>query len=236
MAKNDLKLKRGKVITFLKRFLSIFKRKPEIVNLSGEELKDKAIYLSNHAGANGPMTYEMFFPKRITPWGAHEMCEGIKSRWNYLYNVFYRQKLHWGRIRAFLVATVFCPFSILLYRGVGLIPTYKDSRFLSSLRQSCRVLDQNSAILVFPEDSEEGYKNPPEALHCGFVALSKVYKRLRGESLPVYVCYFGTKEKKILISKPFDVHGLLSKGLTEEGVADEALKVMQNLSRETVRT
>lgn len=233
MANNQLKLKRGKVITLLKKFLSLFKRKPEIVNLSGEELKDKAIYISNHAGANGPMTYEMYFPKRITPWGAHEMCEGIKSRWNYLYNVFYRQKLHWGKFRAFIVATLFSPISILLYRGVGLIPTYKDSRFLSSLKQSCRVLDQNSAILVFPEDSEEGYKNPPEALHGGFVALSKVYKRLRGESLPVYICYFNTLKKKILISEPFDVHGLLSNGVSEKEVVNAALEVMHNLSAQT---
>ncbi len=51
-----MKLKRGKFLEFLKSIARLFKKKPEIINLSGEELKDKAIYLSNHAGAHGPIT------------------------------------------------------------------------------------------------------------------------------------------------------------------------------------
>lgn len=225
-----LKLKRGKIFTFLKKLLSIFKHKPKIINLSGEELKDKAIYLGNHAGANGPMTYEMFFPKRLTPWGAHEMCEGIKSRWKYLYHVFYRQKLHWNKFRAFFVATVFCPFSILLYRAIGLIPTFTDMRFVNSLRASAQVLDANSALLIFPEDSTEGYKNPPDSFNPGFVALAKVYEKMSGDKVPVYVTYFDPKKRKITISKPFYVQDYFDNGETELSIAKMACDLMHSLS------
>lgn len=130
-----LKLKRGKCITALAGFLKLFKRKPKIINLSDQPLADKAIYLSNHAGAHGAMIYEMYFPKRLTPWGAHEMCGNFRERWNYLYHVFYRQKLHWNKFSAFVVATLFAPISILLYRGVGLIGTYTDARFIETLKK-----------------------------------------------------------------------------------------------------
>ena len=224
-----LKLKRGKIFCFFKKFIGLFKRKPAIINLSGEELKDKAIYLSNHAGAGGPLSYELYFPKRITNWGAHEMTEGYKSRWKYLYHVFYRQKLHWGRIRAFIVACLFAPISILCYRAIGLIPTYTDARFHSTVKSSCRVLDENSALLIFPEDSSKGYVEPPASFYQGFVAMSKLYKKMRNEDVPVYNCYYSAKARSLVVSKPIYVNEMLESGMTVESITNEALRINHEL-------
>lgn len=199
-------------------------------------MKKKVIYLSNHAGANGPMTYEMVFPVTVTPWGAHEMCEGIKSRWNYLYHVFYRQKLHWEKFKAFVVATLFCPISLLLYKGVGLIPAHQDTRFFVSLKKSCQILDKDSAILIFPEDSSDGYKNPPKVLLNGFVALAKVYHKRKGESVPVYSCYFGAKEHKLVISNPLDVIEMLNSGLSEAEIARKFADITKELYYSYINT
>ena len=224
-----LKLKRGKIFTFFKKFISLFKRRPKIINLSGEDLKDKAIYLSNHAGAGGPLSYELYFPKRITNWGAHEMTEGYKSRWKYLYHVFYRQKLKWGRIRAFIVACLFAPISILCYRAVGLIPTYTDARFHSTVKSSCRILDENSALLIFPEDSSQGYVEPPASFYQGFVVMSKLYKKMRNEDVPVYNCYYSAKAHSLVVSKPIYVNEMLDSGMTIESITNEALRINHEL-------
>lgn len=229
-----LKLKRGRWIRFFSAFVRLFKKKPKLINLSGEELADKAIYLSNHAGAGGPLVHELYFPKRLTCWGAHEMCEGVKSRWRYLYFTFYRKKLHWGRFRAFTVATLFAPISLCFYRGVGLIPTYTDSRSISTVKTSCRILDANSALMIFPEDSSDGYHNPPKAFNQGFVVMSKLYRRVRKEDVPVYLCYYGAKEKVIVVSKPIFVNRMLENGMTEEEVRNEALKITQDMYRDCV--
>lgn len=231
-----LKLKRGKIFGFFKKFISIFKRKPKIINLSGEELKDKAIYLSNHAGAGGPLSYEIYFPKRVTNWGAHEMTEGYRQRWNYLYHVFYRQKLHWGKFRAFIVATLFAPISILCYRAIGLIPTYTDARFYSTVRTSFRILDENSSLLIFPEDSSKGYIEPPVSFYQGFVAMSKLYHRVRKEDLPVYNCYYSAKARSLVVSKPIYVNAMLERGMTMENIADEALRINHELYNDYILT
>lgn len=219
---------------FFAAFIRMFKRKPKIINLSGEELADKAIYLSNHAGAGGPLVHELYFPKRLTCWGTYEMCEGVRERWRYLYHTFYRQKLHWGRFRAFTVATLFAPISLRFYRGVGLIPTYPDSRSIVTMKTSCRILDANSALMIFPEDSSDGYHNPPKAFNQGFVVLSKLYQRVRKEDVPVYLCYYGAKEKVIVVSKPIFVNRMLESGMTEEEVKDEALRITQEIYYECV--
>ncbi|MGN1373671.1 MAG: hypothetical protein ACI4VK_06480 [Candidatus Coproplasma sp.] len=225
-----VKLKRGWGIRFLHWFLKIFKRKPEIINQSGGELEAKAIYLSNHAGANGPMTYEMYFPHIYTGWGAHEMFGNYKERWNYLYHVFYRQKLHWGKAKSFFVATVFGVISKLIYRGIGLIPTYQDGRFATSLKTSCKILDTNNPILIFPEDSSEGYVNPPVSLNKGFIALAKLYYKRYNVDLPVYSAYLlGGKARKMVFGKPIYINQLLSEGKTEDEICQIALENMQNI-------
>lgn len=231
-----LKLKRGKLFSFFKKVIGLFKRKPRIINLSGEELKDKAIYLSNHAGAGGPLSYELYFPKRVTNWGAHEMTEGYRARWKYLYHVFYRQKLHWSKFRAFIVASLFAPISILCYRAIGLIPTYTDARFHSTVKSSCRILDENSALLIFPEDSSKGYIVPPVSFYQGFVAMSKLYKKMRNEDVPVYNCYYSAKARSLVVSKPIFVNQMLDDGMTIENITDEALRINHELYENYVLT
>ncbi len=223
------KFKRGRFFSTLAAILKVFKRRPEIINLSGGELADKAIYLSNHAGANGPLSYELFFPKLLTCWGTHEMFGNVRERRNYLYHVFYRQKLHWGKFRAFFVATVFAPISRGFYRSIGLIPTYTDSRFISSIKISCKILDENHPLLIFPEDSSRGYLNPPQGFNNGFVTMAKLYFKRRGEDVPVYPVYYLTKERKMVIAPPIYANAMLVGGKTADDVAAAALEACRKL-------
>ncbi|MGN0804777.1 MAG: hypothetical protein ACI4MS_05285 [Candidatus Coproplasma sp.] len=228
--KYKVKLKRGVGIKCLKVFLKIFKRRPEVINLSGGELEPKAIYLSNHAGADGPMTYEMYFPLLLTGWGASPMFGNAKERWNYLYHTFYIQKLHWNKAKAFIVATLFTPISKMIYRAIGLIPTYTDSRFITSVKTSCKILDENSPILIFPEDSTKGYINPPESFNKGFLTLAKLYYKTKKVDLPVYSMYLiGGKKRKIVIAPPIYVNQMLAEGKTEDEICAIALETMQKL-------
>ena len=225
-----VRLKRGLCMRLLKAFLKIFKPKPEFINQSGGELEKKAIYLSNHAGANGPMTYEMYFPLIYTGWGAYEMFGNYRERWNYLYHVFYRQKLHWGKAKAFFVATVFGVISKRLYRGIGLIPTYTDGRFTTSLKTSCKILDTDNPIFIFPEDSSKGYLEPPLAFNKGFIAMAKLYYKMRKIDLPVYSGYLlSGKVRKMVFGKPIYVNRLLAEGKSEDEICRIALDNMQKI-------
>lgn len=215
---------------FISAFLKIFKRKPEFINESGAELETKAIYLFNHAGANGPMSFEMFFPFVYTGWGAYEMFGNYRERWNYLYHVFYRQKMHWGKFKSFFVATVFGVISKSIYRGIGLIPTYHDGRFATSLKTSCKILDTDNPILIFPEDSTEGYIDPPVCFNKGFIALAKLYYKRYKVDLPVYTGYLlAGKNRKMVVGKPIYINQLLLEGKTEDEVCQLALENMQGI-------
>lgn len=226
----EVRLERRWGMRFIKWFLKIFKRRPEFINQTGGELEKKAIYMANHAGANGPMTFEMYFPLIYTGWGAHEMFGNYRERWNYLYHVFYRQKLHWGKFKSFFVATVFGVISKRIYRGIGLIPTYRDGRFVTSLKTSCKILDTDNPIFIFPEDSSEGYIDPPVSFNKGFITMAKLYYKMRKVDLPVYCGYLlKGKNSKMIFGKPIYVNQLLSEGKTEDEICQMALENMQGI-------
>ncbi len=219
---NEYKVKRKRSFAFhlLRGFLKIFLRKPKLVKLTEGELSKNAIYIMNHCGARGPLIFELYFPVRSSPWGAHEMCGKYKERWNYLYHVFYRQKLHWGKVRAFIVATLFAIISRWLYTSTGLIGTYTDVRLIKTMRSSIAVLNAGLSIVIFPEDSSDGYEDKITAFNNGFIELSKMYNKRTARDLPVYSVHYSKKKNKFVVDSPLYINKLLSDGKTEEEISE----------------
>lgn len=194
------------------------KKKPKLINRN-DALPKQAIFISNHSGASGPMNLALFFPAFFVPWGAHPMVGNYISRWRYLYFVFYRQKLGYGKVRSFLIATLFGIISKRLYRGMDLIPTYEDMRLKTTFRKSEMMINNQKSILVFPEDSSQGYHDHILKYHEGFIAFADYYYQKYNMDLPIYPLYFSKKLNIILIDKPQSIRELYAKGLDRTGIA-----------------
>lgn len=221
--KYRVKLRRGRIFRFFKGVVKKFKTEPTILNLNEEEMQDRAIFVANHSGASGPFTFELYFPKYFIPWGTHEMCGNYKMRWNYLYHTFYRQKLKYSKLKSFLLATSFGLISKIFYNSTGLIGTYRDARLRRTFEKSFSVLDNNKSILIFPENSSNGYYDKPSEYYEGFVKLSKLYFKKTNIDLPVYNVYYSKKLNKIVIDKPLKINEMLQSGLTEGEVSQHFL-------------
>jgi 1-acyl-sn-glycerol-3-phosphate acyltransferase len=203
----------------LKKILKLFFKRPRLINLSGE-IKDKALFISNHSAASGPIVMSLFFPKKFAPWGTYEMCGNYRQRWDYMYRIFYIQKKGYGKVKAFIMATLVSVFSRYAYRTMGLIPTYKDARLKSTMEESIKTLDDGKGVLIFPENSQTGYKEVLDEYHGGFVALAKLYYKKSNEDLPVYNIYYHKKSNAMVIDKPRYIGRYLSQGYTISQIAD----------------
>ncbi len=204
-----------------KALFKIFKRKPQILDLSGES-NEARLYIANHSAANGPFTYELYFPHKFVPWGAHEMCGSYSERWHYLYDVFYRQKLHFSKLKSFLIATPFAVISKMLYNGAELIPTYRDLRMKDTLKDSIDALNSGINLLIFPENSSDGYHEILKEYHPGFVMLAKLYYKRTGKDLPICTVYYSGRRNRMVIDKPIYIQSLLaeSKLLNDTQIAE----------------
>ena len=206
---------------------------PEFIYL-GEKVQKGSLILSNHEGTDAPLSLEMYLGEDITMWGAHEMNEGVVNMYKYQTRVYYHEKKHWNLYAARAFCLLASPLTNMFYQGLDLISTYRDHRFLKTIRESVSALKKGESIVVFPEDSKNGYLPELEGFFAGFVMLAEVCKK-QGMDLPIYVSYFKKKERQYIFDKPVLYSQLTANGETREEVAKRLLDRCNELGKMTFK-
>jgi len=169
----------------------------------------------------------MYFKRPFRFWGAHEMNDGLISLYKYQSKVYYHQKKHWNLAVARIACLLFAPITWVFYSGLNLISTYRDLRFKKTLDESVKTIKQGQSIVIFPEDSSEGYLDNLKSFFGGFIMLAKkLYKE--GIDVPICACYFNKKKKVYIFDKPVKYSELLEKNLSR----DEICKMFCNRANE----
>lgn len=212
---------RSPLFRCLKGFLKIFIRKPKVVNLNEDkELEESAIYLSNHVGATVPLKLELYFPHNFKFWGTHEMVFTYKERWQYLAHIYFKNKKHKSTFGSKVLATLVCPFMSMFYRGMKLIPTYTDGRSLGTIKFSTDFLNEGNSVIIFPENSSDGYHDVLTQYFAGFVLLAKnVFKKF-GKNVKIYNMYYKKKGNTLIIDKYVTIKDILAKNKDIHEVAE----------------
>lgn len=225
MAKKEKEFKvfsrRQPFYKIMRVFMRMVFKKPRIVNLAGE-IADKSIVLANHSAKSGPPGLDLYFPKKTAKWGAYQMFGNFASRKAYLRDVLYIQKC--GKKPGFktsFIASVLGLLSPGIYKGMWMMPTYPDARFSRTLRNSAKILDANIPVMIYPENSNEGYKDVLTEFFPGFVMLAEKYYRATGEDIPIYPVYYSVKKRLMVIDKPLYVQDMVKEGLDRYRIAEK---------------
>ena len=126
------------------------------------------------------------------------MTKGPKAVYRYLSTTYFQQKNHWNKVFAKIVGFVATPFVNLFYRGMNLIPTYPDLRFVTTIRESMKTIFNGSNLIIFPEDSSKGYKDHLTHFFAGFVALAENLLK-EGKDILIYSSYYQKKQNAFII-------------------------------------
>lgn len=216
-------------IKLLKKIIKTFSMEPTIIQIE-KDLPQIAIYISNHSGASGPLKLSIYFPKILVPWGTHEMTSFYPTRWKYLYHVFYRQKLKYSKLKSFLLASSFGIISKQIYNGVHLIPTYPNILFKKTIKESIEHLNVNNNLLIFPEDSNNGYLEEIESFHAGFVYLAQRYYKENKTHIPIIPTYFNKAERIIIIGRSYTLENF-SEIKNRDEIANEFRLILNDLPK-----
>ena len=227
--KNNNKIqKRQPVWRGVCRTLKLFFKKPKIISLSGE-LPKKAIYVANHSAMFGPLVYNLYMPTATSAWGAYPMLGNYKSRYRYLRDVYFIQKRHKSKFSATILAFFEAFFSPFFYKGMRVLPSYNDTRFITTIRKSMQMLDNDISVIIYPEDSTDGYHEILKGFFAGFVELARYYLRKRHEDIPIYPVYYHAKENVIVIGEPQRISDYFNRGLNRKEIAKEFCDQVNNL-------
>ena len=214
----QLPKRRQPIFGFVKGIMKIFMTKKRVVVL-GDKLQDKCIYLANHSNKLGPVNFDVFFPVYTVKWGAYDMLDKYSVRRAYLRDVFYIKKNKMGKRLAAFKAFFEAYFSKFFYKGVKVLPTYPDMRMLKTIRKSVEVLEDDSALLIFPEDSDDGYLDELTNFYSGFVLVMERYFHKHGEDIPVRPVYLHKKKRLIVAGESVRLQDLTAQGLDRDGIA-----------------
>ena len=226
--------KRQPVWKCVSGILKLFFKRPKIISLSGQ-IPNRAIYVANHSAMFGPLAYNLYLPATVAAWGAYPMLGNYKSRYHYLRDIYFMQKRHKSKFAATILAFFEAFVSPCFYKGMRVIPSYNDSRFIVTIRKSIQMLDNDIGVIIYPEDSGNGYYEILTDFFAGFVELAKYCLRKHGEDLPIYPCYYHLKKKVMVIGEPQYISHYLDRGLSRKEIAKEFCNQVNNLFLEHIK-
>ncbi len=209
MAKKKL-VKKGKWwFRGIKRLMTMRYKAPQFIFLDGKEFENGSLILSNHEGTDAPMSLEMYLDKPMRMWGAHEMNSGLIKMYKYQTRVYYHEKKHWNLHLARLFCLLASPLTNLFYKGFNLISTYKDARFIKTMRESLEAVKNGESVVIYPEDSANGYLAQLEGFFAGFAVFAE-HALKKGVDIPIVVSYFRKEQKIFVFDKPKKYSELLA--------------------------
>ena len=198
----------------------------------GEKVEDGSLILSNHVGTSAPLALELYFKQPIRFWGAWQMNSNLFHVYGYLSKTYYHEKKHWNLFGARLFCIIAAPLTWIFYRGLRLIPTYKDSRLRKTISKSIDAIKNKETVVIFPEDSSKGYLDKLEGFFAGFVLLAKMCLK-EGIDLPIHLAYYKKKDKVYVIDKKLMFSELVNSGLTQEQITEKLCNRVNELSELT---
>lgn len=215
----------------LKKLMKGRYKRPTFVYF-GEKLSNGGVILSNHEGTDAPLSLEIYCdsPKPLRMWGAWEMNSGVVQMYKYQTRVYYHEKKHWNLFLARVFCLLASPLTNLFYKGLNLISTYRDVRFMRTLHQSVEALQNGENIVIFPEDSTKGYLEQLEDFHHGFLTLCE-YCEKKGMDVPIFVTYFRKKDLVYFVDRPILYSELKSSCNSKEEMAKKLLNRCNELGQ-----
>ena len=133
------------------------------------------------------------------------------------------------------LARAFCliasPLTNLFYRGLNLISTYPDSRLIKTIKESITAItEKGENIVIYPENSDNGYLNVLDCFHAGFTVLAEALRKI-GRDVKIFVAYFKKKERKYIFDKPVLFSELKAKFKDRNKIADYLLQKCNALGK-----
>lgn len=174
----------------------------EVVNEESLPKEYPVVFISNHAGALGPIAVMSSLPVRVHPWVVSDMMEWDKAA-EYLRKDFVEPQLHIPPASSGVVSGLLSQLSVRLLHAVACIPVWRGKMIHETYRISIAYLVEGRSLLIFPEDPSrpmnETYKMTP--FYKGFTRLGEMYYEKTNRALRFHPLAVHPEAREIKIGK-----------------------------------
>lgn len=166
-----------------------------------ENLPDEpVIVVGNHTQMNGPVACELYFPGKRYTWCAGQMMK-LNEVPAYAYQDFWSGKPKYSRWFYKLLSYVIAPLSVLIFNNANTIAVYRDTRILSTFRNTVTALQDGANVVIFPEHGEK-YNHILYDFQDRFIDIARIYYKKTGKELAFVPLYIAPALKKMYLGSP----------------------------------
>ncbi|HEY5984293.1 MAG TPA: hypothetical protein VIU38_12560 [Anaerolineales bacterium] len=146
-----------------------------------------AVFVSNHAGAMGPIAVTSSVRVRFHPWVIGDMLD-LQTAGPYLREDFVKPTLHVPEPMATSISNSLAHVTVALLRTIGCIPVFHDKDLLETYRLSDDYLAMGRGLLIFPEDPKQSLNSRTglRPFQTGFAHLGSLFAQRTGHGLKFY--------------------------------------------------
>ena len=125
----------------------------------------------------------------------------LKDVPSYAFEDFWSQKpryTHWFyRLLSYIIA----PLSVCVFNNANTIGVYRDSRIISTFKETIKKLQDGASVVIFPEHDEK-HNNIIYDFQDKFIDVAKLYYKKTGKEVCFVPLYIAPKLRKMYIGKP----------------------------------
>lgn len=174
---------------------------PRITVEGQENLPDEpCLIVANHCQMHGPIACELYFPGKRYTWCAGQMMHR-KEVPAYAYEDFWSGKPKWQRPFWKALSYIIAPIAVCVFNNADTIGVYRDSRIISTFKNTVKALQDGANVVIFPE-CYEPYSNIVNRFQENFVDIAKLYYKRTGKALSLVPMYIAPNLKRMFIEKP----------------------------------
>ncbi len=161
---------------------------------------EPCVIVGNHSQMHGPIACELYFPDDTYTWCAGQMMH-LKDVPSYAFQDFWSQKpkrSHWYyKAASYAIA----PLSVLIFNNARTIGVYRDSRILSTFKETVSQLIKGNRVIIFPEH-DQTYNHIIYDFQDRFIDIAKLYHKRTGKELLFVPLYIAPKRKCMYLGEP----------------------------------
>lgn len=219
--------KKKTTLTFkvLERIIRFFYIKADVI---GWEIlpESNAIIVANHCQMNGPLCGQFYMKDNCYIWCAGQMMNA-KEVPEYAFTDFWSQKPKWTHPFFKLLSHLIVPVAVCLFNNARTIAVYRDTRIMSTFKDTIKMLQKGANILIFPEEDVK-HNNILYRFQENFIDIAKYYHKKSSIPVTFVPMYIAPKLKKMYIGK-----GIVFN--PENDIAEERKHIASYLSEEITK-
>lgn len=191
----------GKLFNVLSRvaypFLPV--KKAEFAEPIGDE---PVIFLANHMGAVGPIYMAATFPLRdnVAIWCNEGMMDEKLTVDYVRHDWWWKPESKLAPLYSATIPYIARAIVPKVLRSAPTIPVYRDTRVMTTMRQSLKALREGKHIVIFPE-LPDGFDSHAEQLQMGWLNLVTMYERATGKDIRMIPIHIDQESRVFRVQK-----------------------------------